>query len=184
MDADHGRRRPTGTLRVAGALWLLRRDALFGRHVQIRKNRYLNNIGEQNRHTIRRRWSAMHGCESASVATAPIAGIELAHQIRKHQFRLGRAHGCGHHAMKSAWDRALFGTQPRGIRQRSRALCAVSLYPQPIPQGTVRTFTDQLQLVRTSSTRRFLARPSGVSFVSFGLEAPYPVVCRRAGSIR
>src|SRR5215471_19409458 len=36
---------------------------------------------------------------------------------------------------------------------------------------------------RTNSTRRFRARPASVSFVSFGRDAPKPVVVSRAGSI-
>ncbi len=92
------------------ALWLLRRDAMFWRHVQVRTNRYLNNIVEQDHRAVKRRCSAMHGFKSVRAAAVAIAGIELAHRIRKRQFRLGRARGRRRHSMQSAWDRALFGT--------------------------------------------------------------------------
>jgi transposase-like protein len=88
----------------------LRRDALFWRHVEVRTNRYLNSIVEQDHRAIKRRCWAMHGLKSVPAATVAIAGIELAHRIRKHQFRLGRARGRRRHSMQSAWDRALFGT--------------------------------------------------------------------------
>lgn len=92
------------------ALWLLRRDALFWRHVEVRTNRYQNNIVEQDHRAIKRRCSAMHGFKSVPAATVAIAGIRLAHRIRKSQFRLGRARGRRRHSMHSAWDRALFCT--------------------------------------------------------------------------
>jgi len=38
-----------------------------------------------------------------------LAGVELAHRIRKRQFTLGRARGQRRHTMKTAWERALFG---------------------------------------------------------------------------
>lgn len=92
------------------ALGLLRRAALFWRHVQVPTNRYLNNTVEQDHWAIKRCCSAMYGFKSVPAATAAIAGSELAHRIRKHQFRLGRARGRRRHSMQSAWDRALFGT--------------------------------------------------------------------------
>jgi transposase-like protein len=52
----------------------------------------------------------MHGFKSVSAATVAISGIELAHQIRKHQFRLGHARRRRRHSMLTAWNRALFGT--------------------------------------------------------------------------
>ena len=90
------------------ALWLLRREALFWRHVQVRTNRYLNNIIEQDYRAIKRRCAAMHGFKSVAAAAVTIAGIELAHWIRKHQFRLGRPRGRRRHSMLTAWNRVLF----------------------------------------------------------------------------
>ena len=52
----------------------------------------------------------MHGFKSVPAATVAIAGIELAYRIRKRQFRLGRATGRRRQSVKSAWERALFGT--------------------------------------------------------------------------
>ena len=50
----------------------------------------------------------MHGFKSVAAATATIAGIELAHRIRKQQFGLGRARGRRRHSMLTAWNRVLF----------------------------------------------------------------------------
>ena len=90
------------------ALWLLRREALFWRHVTVRTNRYLNNIIEQDHRAIKRRCRAMHGFKSASAAAVTVSGIELAHRIGKHQFWLGHARGRRRHSMLTAWNRALF----------------------------------------------------------------------------
>jgi transposase-like protein len=92
------------------ALWLLRREAPFWRHVMVRTNRFLNNIIEQDQRAIKRRCSAMHGVKSVPAATVTIAGIELAHRIRKRQFRLGEAPGCRWHSMLTAWNRTIFVT--------------------------------------------------------------------------
>jgi transposase-like protein len=92
------------------ALWLLRREALFWRRVKVRTSQCLNNIVEQDHRAIKRRSSAMHGFTSIAAATVTVSGIELAHQIRKHQFRLGHARGRRGHSMLTAWNRALFAT--------------------------------------------------------------------------
>ena len=90
------------------ALWLLRREALFWRHVRVRTSQYLNNIVEQDHRAIKRRCAAMHGFKSISAASVTIAGVELAHRIRKRQYRLGHARGRRQHSMLTAWNRALF----------------------------------------------------------------------------
>jgi transposase-like protein len=92
------------------ALWLLRREHPCWRHVKVRTSKYLNNIVEQDHRAIKRRYSAMHGLKSFGASMITLAGVELAHRIRKRQFSLGRARGRLRHTMKTAWDRALFGT--------------------------------------------------------------------------
>jgi transposase-like protein len=111
-NGGHGPRKVTldGHAPSRRALWLLRREALFWRHVEVRTNRYLNNIIEQDHRAIKRRCSAMHGFKSVPAATIAIAGIELAHRIRKNQFRLGHARGRRRHSMLTAWNRAIFAT--------------------------------------------------------------------------
>ena len=100
----HGPRKvtPDGHVPSRRALWLLRREALFWHHVKIRTNCHLNNIIEQDHRAIKRRCSAMHGLKSVSAAIVTIAGVELAHRIRKGQFGLGRARGRRRHSMLTA----------------------------------------------------------------------------------
>jgi transposase-like protein len=91
------------------ALWRLRREHPCWRNVTVRTNRYLNNIVEQDHRAVKRRCSAMHGLRSFRASKITLAGVEIAHRIRKRQFTLGHARGRRRHTMQSAWNRALFG---------------------------------------------------------------------------
>jgi len=81
------------------ALWLLRREHPWWRNVKICTNKHLNNLIEQDHRAIRRRCASMAGFKSFANAAITLAGIELAHRIRKGQFSFGRgrrsAHGLG-----------------------------------------------------------------------------------------
>ena len=90
------------------ALRLLRREHPAWRRVRVRCCKYLNHIVEQVHRTIKGRCAPMLGFKSFESAAITIAGIELAHQIRKCQFALGHARGERRHSMKSAWEVALF----------------------------------------------------------------------------
>jgi len=57
-----------------------------GRLVTIRQVKYLNNIVEQDHRFIKRITGPMMGFKAFHSATATIAGIEVDHKIRKHQF--------------------------------------------------------------------------------------------------
>jgi transposase-like protein len=83
---DHLHGYPSGHL----ALRLLRRQDLKWKYVRIRNNQYLNNIVEQDHRAIKRRCSCMTGFKSPRNAAVTIAGVELAHRIRKRQFSFGR----------------------------------------------------------------------------------------------
>ena len=98
-----------GHLPSRRALWLLRRENLLWRYVKVRTCKYLNNIVEQDHRAIKRRCSAMRGLKAFGPTAVMIAGVELAHRIRKREFSLGRVRGQRRHTMKTAWDRALFG---------------------------------------------------------------------------
>jgi transposase-like protein len=74
------------------ALWLLRREHVCWRNVEVRTNRYLNNVIEQDHRAIKRRCASMSGFKSFASATVTITGIELAHRIRKRQFMLSRTY--------------------------------------------------------------------------------------------
>jgi len=72
------------------ALRYLRREDPKWKYVQVRSSQYLNNLIEQNHRAIKRRCASMGGFKSFGSAAITLAGIELAHRIRKKQFSLGR----------------------------------------------------------------------------------------------
>ena len=72
------------------ALWLLQREHPCWRSVKLRTSKYLNNLIEQDHRAIKRRSASMTGFKSFKNAAITIAGIELAHRIRKRQFSFGR----------------------------------------------------------------------------------------------
>ena len=89
------------------ALWLLQREHPCWRNVRVRTNRYLNNLIEQDHPAIKRRCTSMPGFKSFANAAITIAGIELAHRIRKGQFSFGRGRRrCGW-SRKEQWALAL-----------------------------------------------------------------------------
>jgi hypothetical protein len=75
--------------------------------VTVRSNRYLNNIVEQDHRAIKRRCAAMLGMKSFNTARITLAGIELAHRIRKEQFSLGDSANGQRGSLKQQWDFAL-----------------------------------------------------------------------------
>jgi transposase-like protein len=89
------------------ALWLLRREDPKWKYVQVRCSQYLNNLIEQDHRAIKRRCASMTGFKSFSSAAITLAGIELAHRIRKRQFSLGRGRYRNFGSLKQIWDRAL-----------------------------------------------------------------------------
>lgn len=91
------------------ALRLLGRRERRWRSVQVRSNRYLNNIVEQDHRAIKRRCASMLGLKSFRTAAITLAGIELAHRIRKRQFSLPSATGRRRDSPKELWDLALAG---------------------------------------------------------------------------
>ena len=54
--------------------------------IEIRQIKYLNNILEQDHRFIKRITKPMMGFKTFHSASATIAGIEVAHMIRKNQF--------------------------------------------------------------------------------------------------
>jgi len=89
------------------ALRLLRREDPKWKFVQVRCSQYLNNLIEQDHRAIKRRCASMGGFKSFSSAAITLAGIELAHRIRKRQFALGRGRYRNFGSLKQLWERAL-----------------------------------------------------------------------------
>jgi hypothetical protein len=112
------------------ALWLLRREHPCWRNVKVRTNKYLNNLIEQDHRAIKRRCASMAGFKSFANAAITIAGIELAHRIRKRQFSFGRRR------RRHGWSRKAEcnGTRIEQAREARKAanLTTVSLdAPEP-----------------------------------------------------
>jgi transposase-like protein len=89
------------------ALRLLRRQDPRWRSVVVRCRRYLNNIIEQDHRAIKRRCAPMLGLKSFRTASITLAGIELAHRIRKRQFSFFDDHPASRPSPKQLWKQAL-----------------------------------------------------------------------------
>jgi transposase-like protein len=89
------------------ALRLLRQENPEWRSVVVRSNRYLNNIVEQDHRAIMRRCAPMLALKSFRTAAVTLAGVELAHRIRKRQFSFGRRGSRRFLSLKHLWARAL-----------------------------------------------------------------------------
>ena len=112
------------------ALRLLRQENPQWRSVLVRSCRYLNNIVEQDHRAIKGRCAPMLALKSFRTAAVTLAGVELAHRIRKRQFSFGPG-GLGRfRSLRHLWARALAchdaatdkpkATYLTAIRQRTR----------------------------------------------------------------
>jgi DDE domain len=86
---------------------LLRQENPEWRSVEIRSRVYLNNIVEQDHRAIKRRCAPMRALKSFRTAAVTLAGVELAHRIRKRQFSFGRGSPRRFSSLKHLWARAL-----------------------------------------------------------------------------
>ena len=92
--------------------------------------RYLNNIVEQDHRAIKRRCAAMLGLKSFSTAAITLAGVELAHRIRKRQFSFGRGRQRRAWSLKRLWDRALASSCTIAPGIGGHRLCAAANAPE------------------------------------------------------
>jgi hypothetical protein len=88
-------------------LRLLRQENPEWRPVLVRSRRYLNNIVEQDHRAIKRRCAPMLAMKSFRTAAVTVAGVELAHRIRKRQFSFGRGGPRRFSSLKQLCSRAL-----------------------------------------------------------------------------
>jgi transposase-like protein len=75
--------------------------------VEIRARRYLNNVIEQDHRAIKRRCASMLGLKTLKSASITLAGIELAHRIRKGQHAVPLEPHGKVVSLRDAWDRVL-----------------------------------------------------------------------------
>jgi transposase-like protein len=77
------------------------------RGVEVRARRYLNNVVEQDHRAIKQRCAPMLGLKTFHSAAITLAGIELAHRIRKQQYSVPMGEGGQTRSLKDAWAAAL-----------------------------------------------------------------------------
>ncbi|SRR5258706_6245411 len=109
-------------------LRLLRRKDPKWKYILVRTNRQLNNIVAQDYRAIKRRCRSILGFESFQTAAVTLSGIELAHRIRRRQFRYGPGRWDSW-SLKQQWDRALADRHSRVCRQPSLQASANALEP-------------------------------------------------------
>jgi hypothetical protein len=73
----------------------------------VRTRRYLNNVVEQDHRAIKQRCASMLGLKSFPSAAITLAGVELAHRIRKGQHSLPLKCQGRRSSLKEMWDCAL-----------------------------------------------------------------------------
>lgn len=91
------------------------------RGVEVRARRYLNNVVEQDHRAIKQRCAPMLGLKSFRSAAITLAGIELAHRIRKQQYSVPMGEGGQARSLKDSWAAALRDSDVsvRGASDRS-----------------------------------------------------------------
>jgi transposase-like protein len=119
------------------ALRLLRQENPGLQSVVIRSRRYLNNIVEQDHRAIKRRCAPMLALKSFRTAAVTLAGVELAHRIRKGQFTFGSGIPTGLSSFEHLWVRTL--------KRRTASAQARSGEVQPLmhQNSAVRLLTEQ-----------------------------------------
>ncbi|MCC6294978.1 MAG: DDE-type integrase/transposase/recombinase [Bryobacterales bacterium] len=98
VDGNSATHRGLRLLGDEGARW---------RGVDIRVRRYLNNVVEQDHRAIKQRCASMLGLQSFRSAAITLAGIELAHRIRKRQYSLSLGTNGRAMSLKRSWAAAL-----------------------------------------------------------------------------
>ncbi len=97
LDANAASHRAVADLKDTGEL---------PKRVQVRSNKYLNNLIEQDHRRVKQRLRPMLGLKSFRTAAIVISGIELVEKIRKGQYKTGKL--CGRTAMvPEVWQAAL-----------------------------------------------------------------------------
>lgn len=82
--------------------------------VKVRARRYLNNIVEQDHRAIKQRCAPMLGLKSFVTAAITLAGVELAHRIRKRQFTIAYKRTGEALSLKELWGQAISGESASG----------------------------------------------------------------------
>ena len=117
-----------------------------------RDRRYLNNIIEQDHRAIKSRCVPTLGFKSFGTAAITLAGIELAHRIRKGQFSFANGGDRGATSLKQLWDRAIAGA------------AATNREPEKEPSGASTANAPELTMTRRRK-RRLRRIPSEIRHI-------------------
>jgi hypothetical protein len=133
--------------------------------VEVRSRRYLNNVVEQDHRAIKQRCASMLGLKSFRSAAITLAGIELAHRLRKQQYSLHSGLTGRVRSLKESWDVALAEGAPPIFRngdrtspmQQNSADCSRPARETPRRDGSVR----YPQKISFGGNLYLLVRPQG-----------------------
>ena len=84
----------------------LKQSGELPKRVKVRSSKYLNNLIEQDHRRVKHRLRPMLGLKSFRSAAVVIGGIELAEQIKKGQFQIGKLGG-GTAGIPEIWQASL-----------------------------------------------------------------------------
>jgi transposase-like protein len=84
----------------------LKESGELPKRVQVRNSQYLNNVVEQDHRRVKHRLGPMLGLKRFRTAGVVISGIELAENIKKQQFKIGKLGGATA-TMPEIWRSAL-----------------------------------------------------------------------------
>lgn len=123
------------------------------RSVVVRARRYLNNVIEQDHRAIKQRCAPMLGLKSFRSAAITLAGIELAHRIRKQQYSLPMNTNGPACSLKELWAAALADSGAPRCRDDDRQ--------SPMHQNSAHRFQRAREPSRLDGSARY---PRKISF--------------------
>lgn len=113
----------------------------------MRARRYLSNVVEQDHRAIKQRCAPMLGLKGFRSAAITLAGIELAHRIRKQQYSVPMGEGGQTRSLKDAWAAAL--------RNSDASLCGASDRSSPMHQNSRARAGGQREPLRVDGQVRY-----------------------------
>jgi hypothetical protein len=99
--------------------------------VTVRGRRYLNNIVEQDHRAIKQRCASMLGFKSFRTAAVTLAGVELAHRIRKRKFSFGPRSSAAGIVTQAAFGPCVGVTSNRRPKREAHYLRSLHQNSQP-----------------------------------------------------
>jgi hypothetical protein len=134
-------------------LRLLAIDDHRWRRVKVRARRYLDNVVEQDHRASKQRCAPMLGLKSFRSAAITLAGVELAHRVRKQQYSLPTSTKGRAGSLKELWEVALADSGAPMCRDADRSA--------PMHQNSADRFRLARERVRPDGSVRY---PRKISF--------------------